>query len=91
MCVRRRAHPGCCCVKVTSENSEGRAGFPRSTYLEVHPWQRVATEHLDEAEALGHDKGRQEDQEHDAAFLALSLALLVTEPLRGLADDQASV
>lgn len=61
------------------------------THLEVHPRQRVATEHLDEAETLGHDKGRQEDQEHNTALLARSLALLVTQVLRSLADDKASV
>lgn len=88
MCGRKRARPGC----YVSHRREQWRLFPRgSTYLEVHPWQGVATEHLDEAEALGHDEGRQEDQEHDAALLALSLALLVTQALGSLADDKASV
>lgn len=53
--------------------------------------QRVATEHLDKTETLGHYKSRQEDQEHDTALLALSLALLVTQALGCLADDKASI
>lgn len=61
------------------------------TYLELHPRQRLAAQHLEDAHALGRDKGRQVDEKRHAARLAVGLALGVAQALDGLGADQAAV
>lgn len=62
-----------------------------SSYLELHPREKLATKHLSDALALGHNEGGEVDESDDTTLLALLSALLVAKTLDGVGSDKATV